>query len=953
MLGWAIAFNPAWPPPADTPAAALADPALQPDDPEFRLDVACSGQHELFGFVPSCGALEEAPGARVDVAWLRTRGLPTVTIAHVGDGLDLSLEALSSRILLSPGELTGTLDRNGDGVITLLDFVSSTATEAASLDRIVDARLLARGDLGDVNGNGRLDVVDLVTVFSDGVDDDGNGLVDDIAGWDFLIGAALPDLAESPETALAAVAPANDGLGGVGACPSCTLLPIRVGASGAALPDRLAYGLAYAKARGPQIAAVPSAVPGLTPAVEAAAEGLLVVVGDGHRERRGRLDDVPLEGPGVLRVSAVGYAEDPATATDAAAPLARFGGSVGTDVSVGGFVEQGSAIGVAAGVAGLAWSVSSSVAPSALAAAIVASARPTEETGPQTGARTTRLGSGRLDAAALLEQLSSQEAVALSWSAPAARALVDPTAGTLSIAADTASDVAWTLSVGTGLEPTSFEALASGTTDAGEIRASVDVSGWLDDPIAAPRELEASVRVLRLVLGPEDAPLAARDRTIFLGADVRTLPGFPVALGAGAVSSPRFGDLDGDGVAELWVSLLDGRVVTVSRAGEVLETSPGRASSLPSAAWAPETSAPVLAAPTFWNASPLGIAWVDVERVLSVKSGSALEGVERIGAPEFPSTTLPLGSVSGPMSAAAEDGVEALWWLRTEGLWRYDGVSTTHLLADPPSALAWGALDAEAGPWTLSGSALFFDAAIIANGPEPLSPEGFLRLRPPQPALGDDGEGRRGIFWITATGGAGLTDDGLESTTTLVAPASGALSMGPDGPVGWAWTSAGRLLPSGGLASRGLPEDFSGTGAELAIGDVDGGDVEWVMGDDTARLRAVSVNGAEAVGFPKLVGRPVVGAPALGDLDGDGVVEVAVVTRDGRLFAFRTGGALEKTSWGGDRHDASGSADASRAFEQISAEESGGCRCVAFGARFTPLWALLGLASLLRRRARK
>ena len=40
--------------------------------------------------------------------------------------------------------------------------------------------------LGDRNGNGMLDAGDLILNFSDGVDDDGNGYVDDIAGWDFM-----------------------------------------------------------------------------------------------------------------------------------------------------------------------------------------------------------------------------------------------------------------------------------------------------------------------------------------------------------------------------------------------------------------------------------------------------------------------------------------------------------------------------------------------------------------------------------------------------------------------------------------------------------------------------------------------------------------------------------------------------------------------------------------------
>ena len=39
---------------------------------------------------------------------------------------------------------------------------------------------------GDKNNNGRLDAGDLILNFSDGIDDDKNGYVDDISGWDFM-----------------------------------------------------------------------------------------------------------------------------------------------------------------------------------------------------------------------------------------------------------------------------------------------------------------------------------------------------------------------------------------------------------------------------------------------------------------------------------------------------------------------------------------------------------------------------------------------------------------------------------------------------------------------------------------------------------------------------------------------------------------------------------------------
>ena len=55
---------------------------------------------------------------------------------------------------------------NGDGTFNVADY----ATDPRVTDR---------------NGNGLHDPEDLIVAFSDGIDHDGNGYVDDISGWDF------------------------------------------------------------------------------------------------------------------------------------------------------------------------------------------------------------------------------------------------------------------------------------------------------------------------------------------------------------------------------------------------------------------------------------------------------------------------------------------------------------------------------------------------------------------------------------------------------------------------------------------------------------------------------------------------------------------------------------------------------------------------------------------------
>ncbi|MGZ3710219.1 MAG: S8 family peptidase [Bdellovibrionota bacterium] len=60
-------------------------------------------------------------------------------------------------------------------------------------------------------------------------DDDKNGFVDDILGWDFVRDAALPFDRSGHGTFMAGIiaAVADNGIGGAGVCPKCSLIPVR------------------------------------------------------------------------------------------------------------------------------------------------------------------------------------------------------------------------------------------------------------------------------------------------------------------------------------------------------------------------------------------------------------------------------------------------------------------------------------------------------------------------------------------------------------------------------------------------------------------------------------------------------------------------------------------------------------------------------------------------------
>ncbi|TMA34611.1 MAG: hypothetical protein E6J87_06320 [Deltaproteobacteria bacterium] len=180
-----------------------------------RIDTSQSAQ-ELYGVV----------GPSTNMAWRITTGRPDVVIAVIDDGVqwDQSVGYLNRKYYINRGELPmppggpnaadtifGGYDVNGDGVFNSIDYAGAVA---------------------DLNGNGFVDPQDLIRTYSDSVDDDGNGYVDDIAGWDFYENDNDPnddvDFGHGNGRSRDAVAEA-----GVedGQCPNCMVMPLRVGDS--------------------------------------------------------------------------------------------------------------------------------------------------------------------------------------------------------------------------------------------------------------------------------------------------------------------------------------------------------------------------------------------------------------------------------------------------------------------------------------------------------------------------------------------------------------------------------------------------------------------------------------------------------------------------------------------------------------------------------------------------
>jgi len=108
----------------------------------------------------------------------------------------------------------------------------------------------------DLEGNILLNSPELTGDVHDGVDDDGNGFVDDFVGWDFVDDDNLP-LDENGHGSLVASligASANDAVGVAGASPALKMLPLRVFDDlGSGTVDAFLAASIYAVSRGAHI----------------------------------------------------------------------------------------------------------------------------------------------------------------------------------------------------------------------------------------------------------------------------------------------------------------------------------------------------------------------------------------------------------------------------------------------------------------------------------------------------------------------------------------------------------------------------------------------------------------------------------------------------------------------------------------------------------------------------
>ncbi len=129
-------------------------------------------------------------------AWDVVTGTPAVVIGVVDSGLDLTHPDLASQVWRNPGETPGN-----------------------------------------------------------GVDDDNDGYVDDVNGWNFVAGSSdvSDDSGHGTQVAGVIAATTNNGQGIAGVCWNCRMMPVKVLQGGIANYSDIAAGVAYAAAKGARV----------------------------------------------------------------------------------------------------------------------------------------------------------------------------------------------------------------------------------------------------------------------------------------------------------------------------------------------------------------------------------------------------------------------------------------------------------------------------------------------------------------------------------------------------------------------------------------------------------------------------------------------------------------------------------------------------------------------------
>ena len=557
--------------------------------------------------------LDFGAGHSADLAWATTVGQWDAVIAVADSGIDWSQGDLVNKAFLNTGELplpqdedgneAASHDLDGNGIVNVEDYASDPRVDmSAGRDRADDM----------------LDPSDLIYTFSDDVDDDGNGFVDDISGWDFFnrdndphheIWGAYGD--HGTGVAREAAAEGENG-GRVGVCPNCAVLPLRVGdtfvTDGARAGEAMVYATDMnAVVMSMAIGAVSNPAETTAAARYAFEQGTTLVGAAGdensyHHNFPAVLDD-------VIYTHSIKHN----TASEDGEVESYFNtwncnnyGMRLHTVSPSHACATG-AVASTAGIVGLlhsaAWDVGDELHAGevlqllqvtaddiALSEADIAESKSYPSKPGWDGFH----GYGRVNAAAAVDAIVAGEIPPwVSLSSPGWFEVVSTSAmdqvelvGTIS---GLRSD-SWSAEffVGTGFDPDEWSSFHSATGSGEEVGTLATLSiADFDLPLPGePEPTEGILDRLERVNGPAvtvrvdvtdaDGRVGTFRKTFFVTPDDDAVPGFPIQLGSSAESSPMLADLTGDGIYEVILATTDGHVHAYDGAGSPVEGWPVR-----------------------------------------------------------------------------------------------------------------------------------------------------------------------------------------------------------------------------------------------------------------------------------------------------------------------------------------------------------------------------------------
>jgi MYXO-CTERM domain-containing protein len=925
----------AWP--ADPSVTDLSDPSTWPNDQDY------DGQWWIWSFVPASiqdnvrpAEIPMGTGVHADRAWQITTGDRRIVIAVLDSGVYWNDPDYVNQLWLNRGELPppeeacrtanyagDPYDANGDGFFNVQDYTAESGHQTPT--HPCDSRV------SDVNGNGLIDPQDLIMIFSDGVDGDGNGYIDDISGWDFKDDDNDPyddtRFGHGHGEMTLAAAEADNSRGGAGMCPSCRMFMCRTADGFIADSTRFAEAITYGVDNGASVFNV--AMGGLTNTPQALAaieyaweEGVAISAATGDEDSFHQ--NIPGANNHTMNVHAVRL---DSSSLGSATTFINFDNcsNYGAQVMMGVPSDScaSGATAITAGMSGILFAAALKAdipAPKTFATDPSQVRRLTSGEIRQLFIQTTydidvpesrganadptkyeslpgwdqRFQYGRPNLRrAVDEVMAGRIPPVVEFTEPLWFQRVDPD---VTPNLDFVGEVWWrsdryqsadlVFEWAAGIEPADSEFRTLDTRTITEpLSGSLytwDVSALqIDNPSMPKPDVDVNrymvtMRV-RVVMHSSDGALdgvkGEARRAFHIHRDATLLPGFPKYLGASIESSPKTADLDGDGKREIVIGDSGGYVHAFRADGSELPGWPVETGLRPQLD--PANDKNHRAAPGYANGR------VPVEWKQAVFATIAIGDLDGDGKDEVVAST-----TDGQTFVYGADGTPRAGWPQgidmadVRGAPSSDRVLERHFLAAPVLAdldgdgqleVIQAGGDAKLHVWRHDGSKQpGFPVDLVEPNP-PAEP--MVARAVATPTVGDiNGDGELEIVL-----GTNQVYNGISRAYAI--RAQGNSAPGGAHVTGWPVdSSAVAVLPviGTGMVNAGCMADIDGDGiAEVGIGGI-GFPVGLYKGDGSLVRTMANANPGADSPITDLPAMPLVASPAIGDLNNDGKLEMAL-----------------------------------------------------------------------------